>query len=352
MCDRCLSLSRRSLLAASLAFAATGASVKATGPDPGLAVRVTDDLVIYRREAWAGSSRPPVGPLTDEDVRFLLVHHTASANDSDPISVMRLAYDFHTGPEKGWPDVAYNFFIDQNGVAYEARQGSLANSVEASATGGSQGYAQLVCLLGDFTSVMPSAAALATLESVLVWLADRFGVDLAPGASASFESRGSNRWPQGTVVDTPTIAGHRDMSQTACPGDTFYPYLINTLRPSLARRAQRPAATTTSTSEPPATTASSTTTTQLTTTTGPATTVVSEPPATNGSMNTPSTTSLPPTALPPGGPPGSTTPASTGDADAGDARNLETGLAVAAIAGGAIATGAAIARRRKAPSDQ
>jgi hypothetical protein len=187
---------------------------------------VVPGLSIEPRPAWAGDSRPPTGPLASEDVLFLLVHHTASANGADPVSVMRSAYDFHTGPQKGWPDVAYNFFIDQDGVVWEGRSGSLDGPIEASATGGSQGFAQLVCLLGDFTRVMPTAAALSSLNRTLAWLADRYRVSTAPGATVAFQSRGSNRWPAGDTIVTSTIAGHRDMSATACPGDTFYPHLI------------------------------------------------------------------------------------------------------------------------------
>jgi hypothetical protein len=178
------------------------------------------------REAWAGG-REPTAPLAPElDVRFLLVHHTASANGDDPVKVMRTAYDFHTGPDKGWPDVAYNFFIDQFGVIWEARRGSLAGPVEASATGGSQGFAQLVCLLGDFTSQLPTEAALDSLNRTLAWLAVRSNITTLPGTTTQFVSRGSNRWPAGETVTAATISGHRDMSQTACPGDTFYPYLV------------------------------------------------------------------------------------------------------------------------------
>jgi hypothetical protein len=50
-------------------------------------------------------------------------------------------------------------------------------------------------------------------------------VAAAAGATTSFISRGSQRWPAGTAVSTPTIAGHRDLSYTACPGDAFYPLL-------------------------------------------------------------------------------------------------------------------------------
>lgn len=228
MCDLCgVRVSRRRLLgglAVGSAAAVTGSLL--VGPDRAAAVPVTPGLTIRPREAWAGDDRAPTGPMGSEDVRFLLVHHTASTNGADPVAVMQGAYDFHTGPEKGWPDVAYNFFVDQFGVVWEGRAGSLAGPVEASATGGSQGYAQLVCLLGDFTAILPEQAALDSLNRTLAWLADRYGIPTEPGSTTTFTSRGSNLWPAGETVTANTISGHRDMSVTACPGDMFYPYLV------------------------------------------------------------------------------------------------------------------------------
>ena len=138
-------------------------------------------------------------------------------------------YRFHTG-EKGWPDIAYNFLVDREGGVWEGRAGSLAGPVAADASGGSQGFAQLVCFIGDFTGELPTAAALAAGTRTLAWLAQRYGVSTAVGATVSFASRGSNRWPAGSGVTTATIAGHRDMSTTACPGNAFYPYVHNGLQ--------------------------------------------------------------------------------------------------------------------------
>lgn len=250
MCEACVPrMSRRAALllaggAAAGAFSVTGAAA-AVGSPTGY------DLTIQPRETWAGDSRPPTGELGGEEVRFLLVHHTATPNGSDPIGTMRGVYNFHTSAEKGWPDVAYNFFIDQDGVVYEARTGSLSGAVEASATGGNQGFAQLVCLLGDFTAQNPTDAALRSLTATLAWLADRYGLDTSEAATATFISRGSNRWPQGSEVTTSIIAGHRDMSQTACPGDTFYPYLVANVRADVheLRTGQAPASP--SSSAPP-----------------------------------------------------------------------------------------------------
>jgi len=75
------------------------------------------------------------------------------------------------------------------------------------------------------------------MVALLAWLADSYAVDTAPGATARFTSRGSNRWPVGAPVTTSTIAGHRDMSHTACPGDASYELVKNTF-PQLVTQAR------------------------------------------------------------------------------------------------------------------
>lgn len=202
-------------------------------------VEVAPGLAIAPRDAW-GVDLPPTGPLTTDEIRFLLVHHTASSNRlpaGGAAEVIRGVYRFHTGPAKRWPDVCYGFFVDPDGGVWEGRAGSLLGPVRADATGGSQGFAQLVCLIGDFTDVLPTPAATASLVRLLGWLAGRFGLDTEPGATATFTSRGSQRWPAGAEVTTPTIAPHRAMSYTACPGDAFAPFVVQDL-PALVHAAR------------------------------------------------------------------------------------------------------------------
>jgi hypothetical protein len=199
------------------------------------AVEVMPGLRIYPRDAW-GADLPPKGPIHPETPKFLLVHHTASPNNyPSAAGVIRTTYFWHTShdPTKGWPDVAYEFFVGRDGDVWEGRKGALAGPVMASATGGSQGFAQLVCMLGDFTHVLPTAAAQASLVKVLAWLGMRNGIDTRPGAHTTFVSRGSQRWAAGTSVTTTTIAPHRAMSYTSCPGDRLAP-----LVPGLATRVE------------------------------------------------------------------------------------------------------------------
>lgn len=188
------------------------------------AVQVLPGLSIYPRDAW-GADLPPKGPIVGETAKYLLVHHTASPNNYPSArSLIRTTYFWHTSndPSKGWPDVAYEFFIGRDGDVWEGRKGALAGPVRADATGGNQGFSQLVCLLGDFTSVQPTPAAKASLVKVLAWLADRHRIPTAAGSTTSFVSRGSQRWAKGVTVTTPTIAPHRTMSYTGCPGDAFH----------------------------------------------------------------------------------------------------------------------------------
>ncbi len=215
-------------------------------------VDVYDDLVILPRETW-GLERPPRGPMPNEDVRFLLVHHTVTRNDyseSDVPDLIRGFFDFHTSERKGWNDIAYNFLIDRFGRIWEARAGSIAGPTAGDATGGNQGFTQLCAIIGDFTDSMPSQESLDALIRLLSWLADRYGIDTTAEAHVTFSSRGSNRWPAGTEVTTATIGGHRDMSPTACPGDTFYPYVREQLQAAVehVRKMQQTAAVSTSTS--------------------------------------------------------------------------------------------------------
>lgn len=257
--DRHRAVGRREVLAGGLAlttWAALGAGRPAQAASRRQAVEVAPGLSIVPRSAWGGDLAPQ-GPLPAEapgDVRFLLVHHTASTNDYDEagaVDQLRGFYGYHTG-EKGWPDVAYNFFVDRFGVVYEARTGSLHAPIKGDATGGSQGFALLCCLVGDFTATAPTLPATTSMVKLLAWLADEYAIDTSPGATTTFVSRGSNRHPAGTSVTAATISGHRDMSQTTCPGDACYA-IVRQDFPTLVTNRRAEVAVPPTTAAPPTT---------------------------------------------------------------------------------------------------
>jgi hypothetical protein len=236
-------------------------------------VEVFPGFSIYPRSAWA--NQEPTGPLEVEqptDVLFLLVHHTASANNYDKDSVVRYlrgVFDFHTGPEKKWPDIAYNFVVDRFGRVWEARQGSLTGPIKGSATGGSQGFALLCSFIGDHNMAEPTPEAVNAMGTLLGWLAHTHDVDITKGAEVEFASRGSNRWPAGSLVLARTISAHREMSQTTCPGDFGYAAIDSSIAPK-ARQVVTELAPP-PTTDPPETT---------TTTEAPTTTTTTQPPTT------------------------------------------------------------------------
>jgi len=118
-------LTRRTLIAAGAAAAAT----LITCPTPAQAQPALEPPPIHPRDDWAQGLQP-VGPLSveaPEDVRFLLIHHSATPNGDLAEQIparIRGFFNYHTN-EKGWPDVAYNFFVDPYGGLWEGRQGSL-----------------------------------------------------------------------------------------------------------------------------------------------------------------------------------------------------------------------------------
>lgn len=224
--------SRRLVLAAGAGMALVGVGTSSVA-----GARGVERPAIHPRAEWATGVPTPRGLQREEAVKFLLVHHTETPNTDTREAIparLRSIHAFHTG-EKGWSDVAYNFFVDAYGGIWEGRAGSLTSPVRGDATGGSQGHALLCCFIGDHTTAPPTARAQEAMASLLAWLAQTYAIDLSAGRTITFVSRGSNKWPSGARVTTTPVAGHRDMSLTACPGDAAYPLVHG----AILERAQR-----------------------------------------------------------------------------------------------------------------
>jgi hypothetical protein len=131
---------------------------------------------------------------------------------------------------------------------------------------------------------------------MVAWLADRHAVATSEGSEITFTSRGSDKWSAGTEVTTRTIAGHRNMSNTSCPGDNLYSYVVGalmadvqTIRGGGSPKPTTTSSTTTTATEPTTTTASQA---KITTTTMEPTTTTSTIPATITTVVPSTTTSL------------------------------------------------------------
>ena len=137
-----------------------------------------------------------------------IVHHTVNSNNygpGDAVGIMRGIWAYHV-QSLGYCDIAYNFLIDNYGVAYEGRLGGIDQAVLGAHSLNWNTGTTGVAILGTFNDVLPSDAALTTLQDVIRWKFKIHGVD-------PFE------------VDYAHILGHRDTYATECPGQALYDYL-------------------------------------------------------------------------------------------------------------------------------
>ncbi len=177
--------------------------------------------VVMTRTEWGcpDGQGNPRGTPGYTAVTHLIVHHTANANTAtDWAAVVRSIWNFHIFTN-GWSDIGYNYLIDPNGVVYEGRAGgdNVTGAHFSCQNSGTMG----VALLGTFTSVKPTDAALASLKELLSWKADQREID---PLLASYHA--------GMQQSLLNISGHRDgnglarsCTTTECPGEMFYPML-------------------------------------------------------------------------------------------------------------------------------
>lgn len=158
----------------------------------------------------------------------LIVHHTAGRNDDpNPASTIRAIYYDHA-VLRGYGDIDYNFLIDAQGRVYEGRRAwidtpavnptgeDLAGNVVRGAHARHFNDSTVgIVLLGNFTSVMPTAAARTALVNLLAWKAERHGLD--PLGASTYVNL-----IDGTTKYLNNISGHRNVNATACPGELFY----------------------------------------------------------------------------------------------------------------------------------
>ncbi|MDQ1439335.1 MAG: hypothetical protein QOK43_2964 [Acidimicrobiaceae bacterium] len=206
-------------LTASPALPTASASLSnaAAGPPP----------VITRAE-WGADESKRTGTPGFAPLRKLIIHHTDTDNDDpNPAATVRAVYAFHTDV-RGWNDIGYNFLVDAQGRVYEGRYardykpGELHTGEDTAGRGVIGAHAEGantgsvgVALLGTFSSVSPTNAAINGLQATLAWKADRADID--PSGSSDYVKA------DGTVLPgLPNIAGHRDTKSTDCPGDVVW----------------------------------------------------------------------------------------------------------------------------------
>jgi hypothetical protein len=194
---------------------------------------------IIARQAWSHGAPPRVPPAYGT-IKLAFVHHTENPNGYSAAEVPAMLfaiYQFHRFV-RGWNDIGYNFVIDLFGRIWEARQGGIDQPVIGAQAGGYNAVSTGVSVLGSFTDVVPSPAAIAALERLLAWKLSLHGVPTLGRVTVVVDPAGASFTPfmPGAHVSLPRVAGHRDGDSTSCPGDAFYARLP-AIRPRVAQLA-------------------------------------------------------------------------------------------------------------------
>ncbi|MGW0333171.1 N-acetylmuramoyl-L-alanine amidase [Streptomyces sp. NPDC003011] len=186
---------------------------------------------ITSRAAWgADESISPEEPgyLPGGKIKAVVVHHTAESNTytcADGPAVVRGIYAYHVR-QLGWKDIGYNFLVDKCGTVYEGRKGGVDRPVMGAHAYGFNAETTGISVLGTYTDVAPSEAAMVSVARIASWKLGQYGV--SPNGTTSLTAGDSGRnytgatWSKGAQLSFPTIHGHRDGYNTQCPGDQFY----------------------------------------------------------------------------------------------------------------------------------
>lgn len=151
-------------------------------------------------------------PATYTEVSHLIIHHSATANQSNNWpAVVASIFNYHANTNQ-WQDIGYNWLIDPEGNLYQGRGGG--EDVRGAHMCGYNNNTMGVCLLGTFTNTDPDPRALQALEALLAYKACQKNLD--PLASDSIVSH---------TGFMKIISGHRDgcsPNYTECPGNKLH----------------------------------------------------------------------------------------------------------------------------------
>ncbi|MFB9376672.1 N-acetylmuramoyl-L-alanine amidase [Kineococcus gynurae] len=180
---------------------------------------------IRSRAEWGADESIRKGtPGYSDTIKACVVHHTADGgtySESQVPAVIRGMYRYHT-VSLGWSDLGYNFVVDRFGGIWEGRAGGISRAVAGAHAGGFNKDTFGVSMMGDFTSVAPSAAMLESVAQVIAWKLSLYGLSANGTTTLTSAGGGTARYAAGTTVKLRVINAHRDVGFTACPGNVGF----------------------------------------------------------------------------------------------------------------------------------
>ena len=135
----------------------------------------------------------------DMDVRegtgAIVIHHAGLTKDID-IDVPSI-HDMHLG--NGWSGIGYHFVIHKDGTIEEGRPLPYKGAHSYK----NNEYTVGICMTGNYNLAYPPFEQTLAVEKLTAALCKKYNIP----------------------PEDYTIFGHRDLNDTSCPGNKFYPYL-------------------------------------------------------------------------------------------------------------------------------
>ena len=170
----------------------------------GLRAEAMSDLaepMIYRRLLLFTEYEPR--PSTE----MIVIHHTGFPNvdkDSNIVDIHRFHQEVN-----GWAGAGYHYLIRKDGMIEQGRRPEMIGAHAYQHNKNSIG----VCLAGNFDIGSPTKEQMASVKELVAWLCRKYDL---------------NSMKRGVIV------GHRDLNDTACPGENLYDKL-SSIRRAAAR---------------------------------------------------------------------------------------------------------------------
>lgn len=191
--------SRRQLLAlaGSAGVASMVGGCSTPTPTISASLTATTSTLLLCRDAWG--ARPARSGGKRHTITRMTLHHEAVALGENRNAPSHLRQDqrYHQD-QHGWIDIAYHVGVDRNGNIYELRSTEIAGDTATDYD--TTGHFLVLCE-GDFDQEAVPEAQLQGAARAFAWAAQNFH------------------------VSSDTLAGHRDLAQTSCPGRNLYAHL-------------------------------------------------------------------------------------------------------------------------------
>ena len=173
------------------------AVTSATSARTSASLTTTTSALLLCRDAWG--ARPAGSGGRRHTITRMTLHHEAVVLGDNRNAPGHLRQDqrYHQD-QLGWIDIAYHVGVDRDGNIYELRSTEIAGDTATDYD--TTGHFLVLCE-GNFDQEAVTEAQLHGAAMAFAWAAQNFRI--ASG----------------------TLAGHRDLAQTSCPGANLYAHL-------------------------------------------------------------------------------------------------------------------------------